>query len=52
MLNPPQGGTFDLSQRAVRVDDRAGINDQVRLLDRDGPIGPIDTHAGGAGNPR
>ena len=47
----PQRRAFDLGQGAVRMDDRAGVDDDGQLLDHDAAARAIDPHPRDAGDP-
>src|SRR5260221_1128357 len=47
----PQRAALDLGLGAVRMNDRAGIDDKCQLLDRDAAARAVDPDASDAANP-
>src|SRR5262249_36263324 len=48
---PPQRTAFDLRERAVRMNDRARVDDDRELLHRDGTAAAVDADGGDASTP-
>ncbi len=47
----PQRGAFNLGLGAVRMNDRAGVNDKAQFFDLDAAAGAVEPYAGDAGDP-